>query len=75
MTPAKKHAAEAGAEVNTIEASIQTILKDLVDIKSKLTKVNSFEEKLDNLQPAVSALQQMPNDDDDGNDADTKSFS
>ena len=53
MAPAKKQTAEAGTENTTIEASIQTILKDLADIKCKLNKVDSIEEKFENLQRAL----------------------
>ncbi len=52
MAP-KKQPTESGTEATTIEASIQTILKELSDIKTKLSKVDTLEEKIDRLQTAL----------------------
>ncbi len=55
MAPKKQQAETEAPNTNTttIEASIQTILKDLSDIKTKLSKVDTLEEKLDKLQKAL----------------------
>lgn len=52
MAPSKKQP-EAAAEATTIEASTQMILRELNDIKSKLAKVDTLEEKIDKLQKAL----------------------
>lgn len=55
MAPAKRQPTETGAaaEATNIESSIQTILKDLAEIKTQLSKVDLLEEKLDKLQRAL----------------------
>ena len=55
MAP-KKQTTEGGAETSNIEASIQTILKELADIKTTLSKVDTLELKLDNLQSELKNL-------------------
>ena len=55
MAPSKKQTTEPGADPTSIKASIQTILQDLADIKSRLTKVDTLEEKLNKLQQTLEA--------------------